>query len=64
MMNYRQPSVSERKQIRLLCHDIGAVEVLRVIGNIIQNDHPDLTTGQEVRAALWAVAKQLDSSSN
>jgi hypothetical protein len=63
MMNYRHPSYAERQQIRQLCDNIGAVEVLRVIGNIIQNDHPDLTTGQEVRAALWAVAKQLDSSS-
>lgn len=59
MMNYRNPSRTERKAIRDLCEVIGAVEVLRVVAQKIANDHPNAAAGDNFRTSIDRIAKLL-----
>ena len=60
-MNYRHATQPERKAIRELCDNVGPVEILRVIGSIISNDHPDITMGQAYARKLLAIASELNA---
>lgn len=59
MMNYRHPSETERRAIANLCESIGAVEVLRTIANLIANDHPDVSAGNDYRTSINMIANTL-----
>jgi hypothetical protein len=60
-MVHRHPTDAERQQMRDLVDAIGAAEVLRVIGSIIANDHPDLSLGQQAKETVFKVAKDLST---
>ena len=55
-MNHRHPTDAERQQIRKLVDDIGPVEVLRVLGQIIAHDHPSVDQGDEIRRNIFIEA--------
>lgn len=60
MMNHRHPSRQEQTDIAELFDKIGAVELLRVIGALVRDRHPDLTKAQDYNAELLRVAKAID----
>lgn len=61
-MNHRHPTDAERQQIRQLVTDIGPVEVLRLLGQIIANDHPTSYLGDDCRRSLFKEAAWLHDS--
>lgn len=62
VMNHRHPTDSERQQIRKLVDDIGPVEVLRLLAQIVANDHPCVDQGDEIRNHLMLEAKQIQET--
>jgi hypothetical protein len=61
MLNHRHPSPYERKILGMLLVDVGAVEILRVIGQHVATEHPDATDGDELRSRIFRIAKDIDA---
>jgi hypothetical protein len=61
-MNHRHPTDAERQQIRKLVDDIGPVEALRLLAQIVAHDHPDLETGTLIREDIMKSAKLIQAT--
>jgi hypothetical protein len=61
MMNRRHPTETERQIVRILVTDIGAVELIRLIGQMIANDGVQVEIATAYRSALMKVARELDA---
>lgn len=60
MFNKRHLSSCEAKVLAALLDECGVVEVLRIIGQYVAHEHPDLTTGNEYRTQINRIALAID----
>jgi hypothetical protein len=50
----------ERAALRALVDRIGLVATLDVLAGIVAHDHPDVSTGDEIRSMLRQIARRLE----
>ena len=61
MQCIRHLNEGERAIIRKIADETGAVELLRTVGSIIANDHPDGHKGSEYRSRIMKIALELQT---
>jgi hypothetical protein len=57
--NTRHPTEADRRALREMASRVDAEEIIRMLGQIVCHDHPDLHVGQQYRRNLFAVAVDL-----
>ena len=55
----RHPTAAERKILGALLDEVGPPELLRLIGQYVAHEHPDLLKGDEIRGSLARLAKAI-----
>lgn len=58
-MNDRHLTDAEKQILRVLADQAGYPEVLRTLGQMIANDHPDLHLGTDLRSMVNKVASDV-----
>ena len=60
MASPRHLNPAERQEIARIADECGLPELLRLVGQIVANTHPDLDQATEMRNQLCLIAKKLD----